>query len=471
MAVNFTRKTYADSYFYNNNESQMQKNNRRLINYVLNAQRIDKDSEAFQGIVEEIKRQQTSSVLYTVLMNPRVYLCIDNVELSRAFKVFQSYDIKNDKLPAIFIDCSKLVKLKDNYFVCNNIGKLVTYLMDALSYMLYNNDPVRFTSDSTITQSATESYVNMVTYILDYLRMVNYQASKDKIKYLTGLFFLNNLMGKDVDSYSKNVAAKVAGISPSLIKTYDLYIDDTIFQNINTFISTISDTFKLKGLNTEVFIHKWMFQFGEGTYFGAELFTSFSVLLSNAFCGAYVVNQKQIEKCTGKSMVQYCNQLLNLAVSMLNVRKVAENMEVHTKEAMELAEAFKLREKTNDANTRLEKADFATKAKVLQKVKATVKNYEDSKQNSKINKYINSAIANSCKAMDSFCNTGKGYELGTVEGVVKAGKKYLSEKDFGPVSPITKRLRVYPGKIEDSKAKDQTKSIAQCLAELRRAHL
>ena len=97
MAVNFTRKTYADSYFYNNNESQMQKNNRRLINYVLNAQRIDKDSEAFQGIVEEIKRQQTSSVLYTVLMNPRVYLCIDNVELSRAFKVFQSYDIKNDK--------------------------------------------------------------------------------------------------------------------------------------------------------------------------------------------------------------------------------------------------------------------------------------------------------------------------------------------------------------------------------------
>ena len=139
--------------------------------------------------------------------------------------------------------------------------------------------------------------------------------------------------------------------------------------------------------------------------------------------------------------------------------------------SIELAEAFKLREKTNDANTRLEKADFVTKAKVLQKVKATVKNYEDSKQNSKINKYINSAIANSCKAMDSFCNTGKGYELGTVEGVVKAGKKYLSEKDFGPVSPITKRLRVYPGKIEDSKDKDQKKRIAQCLAELRRAHL
>ena len=51
---------------------------------------------------------------------------------------------------------------------------------------------------------------------------------------------------------------------------------------------------------------------GSGTQFGTEVYTAFSSMITNAYCGVYINNQKTIEKITGRNMVDYVNTLLRI---------------------------------------------------------------------------------------------------------------------------------------------------------------
>ena len=91
---NSTMKTYKDSYLYKTKtrkiNSDQNKNNNALSKYIMQAERVDKKSPAFNGILEDIKRQQTSSIVYTILQMDNVELCIGTYELPRSFKVFEA---------------------------------------------------------------------------------------------------------------------------------------------------------------------------------------------------------------------------------------------------------------------------------------------------------------------------------------------------------------------------------------------
>ena len=70
-AVNsYKLKTYADSYLFNNKigrsegENVADKSMKALKDYIIKATRIDKKSDAFRGIIEEVKRQQRSSIYW-----------------------------------------------------------------------------------------------------------------------------------------------------------------------------------------------------------------------------------------------------------------------------------------------------------------------------------------------------------------------------------------------------------------------
>ena len=65
------------------------------------------------------------------------------------------------------------------------------------------------------------------------------------------------------------------------------------------------------------FIDKWLFLYGSGTQFATEIYTAFANLLINAYVGAYLNNQKQIEKIAGRSMVEYCNVLFRVGGEVL----------------------------------------------------------------------------------------------------------------------------------------------------------
>lgn len=473
--LDYKRKTLDDSYLYSLETARL---NRILADYIINAQRIDKSSPAFSGILEDVKRMQKSSILYTVLMMDDVELCIGKTELSLAFKVFTAKDIKFGKNAdrKVFIDVTALVSLNNGYFQCKKIDKLISYLFAALAHLLYQKSGLKLLNNSGVTISATDCFMNMVDYIIDYLRIIGYSQNRAKILYLTGLYFQYNLMGKDIDTYAKNIAAKSAGISTNDTRAFDLYYKaEEDFANINSFINMITETFKLKGLTTEVFVGKWMQAYGTGTQFGMELFSNFATMLIYTYCGSYIINQKQIERCCGKSMVSFGETILKIGIDEFDNRAFMTEMELdqtiaRDKNTMALAEAFLKRKKVpNDCKVNPE--DYASKEKIKEKVKSIIEYYKASKQENKISGKLKIIAFGASGAMGEYITNGKNvYEIGVLEVILKESLSYFNDHDKNQLYSDIKSSSESFDDSRRKKAEDKEaiKRITSSLVELRK---
>ncbi|MCM1215922.1 MAG: hypothetical protein NC548_15555 [Lachnospiraceae bacterium] len=312
-----TVKTYGNSFLYN----RIPNYEKAIFEYVMKADRINKSSESFSGIIEDVKRRQTTAVISRVLMRDDVVLTIyDNHPMPASFKVFTCKDVKSDRVPRTFIDCTGLITSKNGYFVCNKIDVLCSYLLSAMTEVIYINDARRLVNNSAVIQSGTECFVSLASHIFDYLRVNGYSENRNKISYILAMYFQVSLLGLDrEDTSTKNMAAKISGISTRDINAMEIYYTDEDLENIDTILNSIATTFKMKGMTTDVFVEKWNWFYGNGTYFGCELFTAFSSMLTNAYCGSYINNQKSIEKCCGRSMVNFANAIIRVGSDVIDV--------------------------------------------------------------------------------------------------------------------------------------------------------
>lgn len=471
--LKFQRKTFADSYLYN---QESDKHNKNLTEFILKADRIDKNSDAFRLIAEDVKRQQNSSVLYTILMMDEVVLCINNVELPRAYKVFEARDLRTSTASStkrkVFIDTTGIITLKDGYFYCKKIDVLITYLFTAMSYLLYNEYSLKLVNNSNISISGTECFVSMFNYIIDYLRIIGYSQNKEKISYLAGLYFLYHMMGKDLDTYSKNIAAKVAGVSTSDTRAFELYYQLSDFDNIYSFISLIAETFKLKGLTPEVFVAKWMYQYGTGTQYGTELFTSFSTILIYTYCGTYIINQKQIERCCGSSMVKFATAIMKMGVDVFENGVYREESELDSfvrrdPNTISLAESIFKRDQGN--KVKISKNDYEDLKLFKEKVDSLIKYYEEIGKEEKISKkaveLTNSITSHMYSKFDKV-------NEGLLEYLLKKTKSYLSDDDKRKINnTINEYIELFNDDMSNYKAENKdedAKFFTKRVIELRR---
>lgn len=429
----FEMKTYKDSYLYKNKVSKTDKDdpekrtNLALLDFIRTSDRIEnKMSDAFRGVSEDVKRRQSSSILYTVLLMDKVKLCIGNYELPRAFKVFEAYDPLNNKIPTVFIDCTGIIEFKGGFYVCKKPDILCTYLGDALIYLLYRNFPNKIMDNSSITIPMTDCYISMFDYILDYLRVVGYSSKKEKISYLVGLFFLNNMMGKELDQYTKNIAAKIAGITQNDAKAFDLFIEDGMFDDINSFIDVLADTFELKGLTLEVFVHKWVRLYGTGTQYGMELFTSFLILLLNAYSGSYIVNQRQIEThCGASNLTKIVTNIMNIGTAVYDRRAYMSESElaqyeVHDANTMKLAETIKAQD---ESFQKIIRRDFFNKELLSEKVASIIEACEKCGRTDRLDNIGVDAIR---EAIDIAVTDPDNYNIGNISFMVETFNPYMN---------------------------------------------
>ena len=308
-------KSYSSSYIYGKANYETP-----LINAIVSCNRIDKTSKDFENILIDVKRKQNTQILYDVLLNDHVVLMINNKPLPNAFKVFSAKDIKTDKVTKVFIDITAIIDYKEGYYSCTRVDILIAYLINAMTQLIYFTDSRRLLTNSLLLSSSTNCFVSLFSYILDYLRISGYSESKKKIQYLVGIYYLRSVLQLDMNNTLKNIAAKAADISPKEAELFDILYRDEDFLNLNTFIDRLIELFKFKGFTIDVFVEKWLYIFGTGTQFAPELFTSFSSLLTDAYTGTYINNQKTIEKCCGKQMVEYTNTLLGIGQSAFSKR-------------------------------------------------------------------------------------------------------------------------------------------------------
>lgn len=291
-----------------------------LFKYIMKADRIDKSSSGFDEIKYLIRRNQITSCLSSLLDKQSLVLMLPTKPLPRAFKVFAGKDIREDKNTKVFIDCSEIISSKNNTYVIKqmDIDKFISYLACALNTIIYHVDPSILLNNTQIVNSSTEAFAKLCSNIIDYMRIGGVDNIRPKMLYISSLYYQVGILKKDDNDTAEQKAIKISKLSKREAELIRVQMPTASFDNINTFVEGLAKILRVEGsLKLDNFIDKWLFLYGSGTQFATEIYTAFANLLINAYVGAYLNNQKQIEKIAGRSMVEYCNILFRIGGDVL----------------------------------------------------------------------------------------------------------------------------------------------------------
>lgn len=285
-----------------------------IFRFLVNANRIDKDTDKFEDIKYEFKKRQIDSCLLKVLMSKNVILCVsDTTPLNTQFRVICARDpkFKSNTDYKIFIDCTGLIIMdKDGNYKCRNIDILISHIVNAMTTMIYHKAENQVLSTQLISDTM-EAFCNLFTYIIDYLAKISViPSSKSKCQFLSCMYFTENIIQKEFNNNYQHIAGRITNLSEREQEMIMAQCDEKDFESIKSFVEKLADLIKVPALKVDNVIDKWMYLYGSNTVFAIEYYPALSAMLTDAYCGAYINNQKTIEKVVGNTLVSYTKNVI-----------------------------------------------------------------------------------------------------------------------------------------------------------------
>lgn len=306
---NFIPKTYGDCILYNKYPAY----NKILMDGILSSF-IDKGVDEFDDIVYEIKRTRVNRHLLKVLTSPKTILIQPQKPMPKPFVVFVAKDPKSKNERHLFIDVSNCINTSSKGEYVVNSTRLISHLISGWSNMAYSAG--RITPHTTgKLESAATCFAKLFTHVIDYIGKISVVPdARDKCMYLSFRYFFENLVQAEEDR-SREIARKKVGWSESKEGTMDYMLVSNKkvnpFTDIRTFIYLIHEDFKLDKLNLDGLVETWMYLYGPGTVFAVEYLPALMTMLTDAYTGGFINNQKTIEKICGKDMVDFSKSLID----------------------------------------------------------------------------------------------------------------------------------------------------------------
>lgn len=306
-------KNYSNTYLY----GKYPEYDKALFKFIMDGDIIDKDADDFSGIIYEVKRRQTISALMKVLKSDVIILMISVKPLPRQFKVFCAKDLRGNskKDLKVYIDCSDIFsKNKEGNWVCKEIDQFISYLVSAMVNVIYYKDERLFLTNSSISQTGAAAFSNLMTHIVDYVAKISSTPkTKAYCQYLCAKYFISNILEKDeTTSGNRNICLNISGLSEREADIVDMQLEEQSFDNIKFFANTLSKILRISKLTVDLIVERWMYLYGVSSVFAMELFPAFSDMMTNCYIGAYLNNQKTIEKIAGNSMVEFTKTILKI---------------------------------------------------------------------------------------------------------------------------------------------------------------
>lgn len=302
-------KNFADTFLYNKGAYE-----KEIFSFLMHAERIEKTNGVYEDLKLDIKKQRVANFLLKVLESNNTILYYGEKALPRAFKVICAKDPKDNGKLKVFIDVTGIITGSKNElrYNANGLQIIISYLMAGSFKMIYHSNPNLYFNKTNLITDGAKCFCALVYNIIDYLR-IGGDNNKSKIMYMAAKYFQVCVMNRPVTESVENISKKIAGISDTEINIIDLHLGDLDpYKNVKTFVDGLNKVLKSEKLTVDVFIDKWMYHFGVGTQFATELFTSFIDMMVYAYIGAYLNNQKTIEKLVGRNMVEFINELTRL---------------------------------------------------------------------------------------------------------------------------------------------------------------
>lgn len=316
-------KVLSDSYLYAKADYS-----KEIFNYLMTADIIDKNSEAFADVLYEFTKRQISPVLVKVLKSNKVVLTIGKKAMPRLFKVFREADVRrgaDDKTQKIFVDCTDLIVMDGSTYKCKNIQVLIAYIISAMTHVMYYAIPDKLLMNSSLTESGTNAFIDMMLYLLGYLKVpITYADNKDRMAYVLAMYYQRCILYKEDSDTVRQICRKLSKLDQRkadyLATVFTSFFNDNPKCSIEAFIAEFARVFMNQESNekssmkltSDAVVSRWMYGFGPGTVFGLEFFPAFAAILSDCYVGAYINQQNTIEKIVGTNVAKFTNTLLSL---------------------------------------------------------------------------------------------------------------------------------------------------------------
>lgn len=309
-------KTYNNSYIYSKFPYE-----EHIFRFLIDANRIDKDSPKFEDIKYEFKKRQINNGLLKVLCSKNVILLQSQAQpLNTQFRVICSRDpkFKSNTDYKVFIDCTGLIVVdKDGTYKCRNIDILISHVINAMVTMIYHKAENQVLSTHLVEDTMT-AFSALFTHVIDYLCKISVTPSiKSKCQYLACMYFVNNILQKEFGEGFQHMAGKLCNLSDREQEMIIVQTDTEDFANIKAFAAKLADQIKVPSLKVDNIIDKWMYLYGINTVFSLEYYPALSAMLTDAYCGAYINNQKTIEKVVGNTLVTYSRNVITKCGGMV----------------------------------------------------------------------------------------------------------------------------------------------------------
>lgn len=312
-------KSYNQTYIF----KQYPEYEKKMYEFVVNAERIDTTSSEFEDILYDVKRRKISDALVKILTSKNVVLAINpSGPLPKAFKAFTSRDVKQDKDKyKVFIDATGCIVYKNGQYVCNNLAWLISYVINGMVTYIYTLNENRLTGNSSILKDGGDAFTRCFSYVIDRLYKIStVRQLKHRIEYAIALYYQINILGKDFEKNYDSIKAnaiKISNIEPKDTQIVDVMLDVGDFADINTFTIALGKVFNLKDISVSSILSMWMNAFGTGTVFALEYFPAFSMIITNTYMGGYLDQQMTIEKVIGGvPLASFTKTILQIGASV-----------------------------------------------------------------------------------------------------------------------------------------------------------
>lgn len=279
---------------------------------ILHAKRIDRNTTEFaEDVGLEIKRSKAPVYLLKILTSKNTHLIQPENPLPKPIRVFAAKDLKGSKKINTFIDISNIISEANNNRYKVNTSVLIAYLLSAKHNMMYYGIPGAFSNKSQLVLLETRAFAKLFTHVIDYLGNISIiTENREKMMYLSAEYFLYNHLKLTDEDRVHEIAMRVADINESQQNIFNIVSEGKDLKTLPGFVDTIKEIFKMNKLTLSVVIEKWMFLYGAATVLSLEFLPSFLTMITDAYSGVYLNNQKSIEKILAKDLVELGKMLI-----------------------------------------------------------------------------------------------------------------------------------------------------------------
>lgn len=263
------------------------------------------DIDSVQVEIDTIKRRfnyQMKNEVIECLEKGQINLAynLDNLTIPEAIPVV---GLVQNKKPIIYVNLTGKGRVTKDGIFSIDTRKLYSLLQTAYLLIQCSLKWNKISMNATVIKNGSEIYSNIFSKVLDKTNAINLDKLRsDKVRYLASKFYLINMMERDNNETTNNIAYRscVNGSTAAIMYDSDIDFDDNAYDDFDKFILNLSHLDGLSDITIRSYMENFIKMYGSSTILALDYFPFFCNMIFGSMMNAHINNEGLIEPLIGK---------------------------------------------------------------------------------------------------------------------------------------------------------------------------